>query len=254
MTVWEIIKWMFIANFFIVLLEFAYSSYKKDGIYSKNGTVNNMLSGIILNLVSARFFALYFLFFVYLYNFIHIDFQVKFSFLRFLFCLFFVDLMYYVFHYIHHKVLFFWSFHIVHHSDNKLNLSTALRISWFEQFYIMLFMLPVLISGFKPLEIFLAFYVLSEYQFYCHSQYFKLPRFFDWFLVTPHNHRIHHDNKSQHQNNNFGGVFSVWDRLFGTYTKDIQDFNPGTNYFQEDNLFRYQFLPILKFFKKIWQK
>lgn len=251
MPVFEVIKYIFIVNFLIVFLEYFYSMYKKDGIYSKFGTLNNIANGIVLNLISARMFAIYMIFFLGYFNFI--NFNTSINIYTFILCLFFVDFMYYVFHLAHHKILLLWTLHSVHHGDNKLNLSTALRVSWFEQFYIYLIFVPVLLAGFKPAVAFLAFYVLSEYQFYCHSQYFKLPKFFNLFFITPNNHRTHHDQVSTNQNSNFGGVFSIWDRMFGTYTKEINEFNPGIKNFKEENFLRFEFVPIINYFKKLWK-
>lgn len=254
MTTFEVIKYIFFFNFFIVFLEFAYSLYKKDGIYSKLGTINNIINGIIINLISPRMFVIYFTIFLKYYNFFHIDLDIKFGLLNFIVCLFFVDFMYYIFHRLHHSVRIFWTLHSVHHGDNKLNLSTALRVSWFEQLYIYLIFVPIILVGFHPLTIFLAFYLLSEYQFYCHSQYFRLPRVFNLFLITPNNHRTHHDNIHAHQASNYGGVFSIWDRMFGTYTEEISEFNPGIKNFKEENVLRFEFVPIINYCKSIWKK
>ena len=253
LTVLNVINILFFVKFAMILLEYLYSKYKNDSIYNTEITLNNTINGIVLNLVSPRFYTFYFLLFIQIYNFLHIEINTEFNWLTFTICLLFVDFMYYVFHRLHHSVAFFWSLHSVHHSDTKLNLSTAMRISWLEQVYLFLFFLPIVLAGFHPLTIFLAFYVLVEYQFYCHSQYLKLPKILEYILVTPSNHRVHHDQEERHQTNNFGGVFSIWDRLLGTYTRSEQltNFVPGISDFKENNFVKYQFLPVIKYIKTI---
>jgi sterol desaturase/sphingolipid hydroxylase (fatty acid hydroxylase superfamily) len=159
----DILRYIFLANFGLIALEYAYSYYKKDDIYSFWGAINNVANGIILNLLSPRFYGVYFIIFSKYYNIFHIKMDYALHPLRIIVCLLFVDLMYYIFHRVHHAVYLFWTFHIVHHSDHKLNLSTAERISWFEQIYIYIFFIPVLLAGFSPLEIFFCFYTLSAY-------------------------------------------------------------------------------------------
>lgn len=254
MSYFDILKYLFLFNFIAILIEYIYSSIKKDGIYDNVGTLNNVLSGVVLNQLSARVFVVYFAFVIKYLGFLPKSFELKFSLPNFIFCLFFVDFMYYVFHYLHHKFGLLWSFHIVHHSDKKLNLSTAERISWVEQFYIFIFFLPVHYAGFSAATIFLAFYVLSLYQFYCHSQYIKLPRFFDYLFVTPHNHRVHHDESRLNQSSNMGGVFSIWDRMFGTYVPEIKEFNPGVKSYKELNFLKYQFAPFINYLKSYANK
>lgn len=244
------IPYIFAANFIFVLLEFFYSFYKKDQIYSVPGTLNNLLGGVVLQILSPRFYKFYFILFLMVSGYLKEYLQFQFSWPSFLICLLLVDFAYYIFHRLHHLYAPLWALHFVHHSDNKLNLSTAMRISWFEQLYIFIFFLPIVFLGFDPIIIFLAFYLLSEYQFFCHSQYFRLPKFFDYVLVTPNNHRIHHDQLRQHQSNNYGGVFIVWDRLLGTYVADIKSFNPGVVGYREDVFYKYQFDGILKWLHK----
>lgn len=256
LTYFEIFKVLFYFNFFVILIEYIYSAYHKDGVYSQNGTLNNVLNGLVLNFLSPKFFGFYFLLFLKMYDYMHPYIVLKFNIFSFILCLFFVDFMYYIFHLVHHKIYFFWSLHIVHHSDEKLNLSTAHRISWFEQIYIFIFFIPLVFAGFHPVVIFFAFYVLTEYQFYCHSQYIRFPHFLQYLFVTPENHKIHHDQDDRFQSSNFGGVFSVWDRLFNTYKDptEMKIFRPGVKNYKEENFIKYEFNPIIKYFKKIWLK
>ena len=95
----------------------------------------------------------------------------------------------------------------------------------------------------------LAYLYLNAHQFLAHSAYIRLPRFFDYVFVTPHNHRIHHDQAVVNQNSNFGGIFSIWDRLFGTYVSDIKEFTPGIKGYSQDNFIMMEVDPIVRYLK-----
>lgn len=166
-----------------------------------------------------------------------------------LLCLVLMDFLYYLFHRLSHATKFFWMFHFVHHSDKHYNLSVGFRSSFFEILGLFLFYSPLLILGI-PLKIFLlAFSITSTYQFLTHSRYIKLPKILSHILVSPRHHLIHHDENIQHQNNNFAGVFSVWDRLFNTHTKEIVAFTPGIKGYEQDHFIKIHTDPIRRFLK-----
>lgn len=244
----SIVRVFVVINILFLAIEFTYSRYKKDGVYSVKGTVNNVIHGLILSMFGTRVLFSFLILFLDYANFINLKIPINWP--SFVACIVLVDLIYYLFHYLHHHVDFLWMFHMVHHSDNKMNLSTSERISWFEYLYLGLFFLPLLLLGFHPVEIFFAIFILSEYQFFSHSQYLSFPKFLDYALITPHNHRVHHDIVFKHQNSNYGGIFSVWDRMFGTYTAEIPTFNPGMKNYSEDNFIKYELFPIFNFVKK----
>ena len=247
--VFKIVLFFSFVNFGIIFLEFFLSLYKKDSIYSVWGTIGNVCNGVVLRFVSDKAVTFHFAYFAALFTlFGHA--QAPFSAISFLYCLLLVDFVYYLFHRMHHSVSFLWMFHHVHHGDDRLNLSTAYRISWIEQLYLSVFFVPIVLIGFSPVAVLAAFYLLSIYQFFCHSSYLKLPLWLNWILVTPNNHRTHHDQEERHQNSNFGGVFSIWDRLFGTYTAHIDTFTPGIKGYHQDNFIRIQTDPIRSFFSK----
>ncbi len=243
-----------IVAYLFVLIEYGYSVYRQDGFYSSAGTMNNILRGVFLEMLSIRMTTLYlglFLLWSRPYAF-YTPRVADLNIIFFLVCLVCVDLCWYVFHRVHHSFAFPWALHSVHHGDDRLNLSTAFRISWTEQIYLFFFFLPVLLLGFHPFLFFLAIFYLNTHQFFCHSQYIAFPRFFDYLLVTPHNHRIHHDQASRNQNSNFGAVFSIWDRLFGTYVAEIDTFTPGIKGYHQNNFIKMEVAPVSIYFRKLF--
>ncbi|MEV4381775.1 sterol desaturase family protein [Streptosporangium sp. NPDC049644] len=148
------------------------------------------------------------------------------------------DLTYYWFHRLHHRVRVLWASHVVHHSSQYFNLSTALRQSWTTPMTSLPFWLPLALLGFPPWMIFLQQSVSLLYQFFLHTERVgKLWRPIEWIFNTPSHHRVHHGMNSAYLDRNYGGILIVWDRLFGTFapegervvyglTKNIDTYNP----------------------------
>ena len=129
------------------------------------------------------------------------------------------DLAYYVFHRSAHRVRLFWASHVVHHSSQHYNLSTALRQTWTGFFSLgFLFRLPLFLIGFPPAMIFFVAGLNLVYQFWIQTEAVgRMPRWFEAVMNTPSHHRVHHGANPRYLDRNYAGVFIVWDRLFGTF-------------------------------------
>ena len=127
------------------------------------------------------------------------------------------DLAYYWFHRVSHESRVFWASHVVHHSSQHYNLSTALRQTWVPMTYLP-FWLPLLLLGFPPWMVLLAQSWSLIYQFGLHTERIgRLPRPLEAVLNTPSHHRVHHGANEQYLDRNYGGILVIWDRLFGTF-------------------------------------
>ncbi|MUL65379.1 C-5 sterol desaturase [Mycobacterium sp. CBMA 234] len=147
------------------------------------------------------------------------------------------DFLYYWYHRTHHTVRVFWASHVVHHSSEHYNLSTALRQTW-TPFSALPFWLPLAFLGFSPWMILLQQSVSLLYQFFIHTERVgKLWRPIEFVMNTPSHHRVHHGSNDQYLDTNYGGILIIWDRLFGSFepegervvyglTKNIKTFNP----------------------------
>lgn len=133
------------------------------------------------------------------------------------------DFCYYWSHRCGHERQLLWAAHVVHHQSEEYNLSTALRqtssgflLSWI--FYVPLFVLGI------PAEVVVTVGAINLiYQFWVHTRHIPELGWFEWVFVTPSNHRVHHAQNSLYMDRNYGGVFIVWDRLFGTYQRELPD-------------------------------
>jgi sterol desaturase/sphingolipid hydroxylase (fatty acid hydroxylase superfamily) len=132
------------------------------------------------------------------------------------------DLAYYWFHRGHHRVRVLWASHVVHHSSQYFNFSTALRQSWTPMSGLP-FWLPLALLGYPPSMIFLQQSVSLVYQFFLHTERVRtLWRPVELVMNTPSHHRVHHGSDEVYLDKNYGGILIVWDRLFGTFEPEGQ--------------------------------
>lgn len=162
--------------------------------------------------------------------------------------LFFLDdFSYYWFHRFNHEVRLFWAGHVNHHSSEYLNFGTALRQGVGERVHKMMFWLWLPVLGFDVGMILTMIGLNLIYQFWVHTEVVrKLPDWIEAVFNTPSHHRVHHASNTRYLDCNHAGVLIVWDRLFGTFspeiesdppvyglTKNIHTFNPVKVVFHE---------------------
>jgi sterol desaturase/sphingolipid hydroxylase (fatty acid hydroxylase superfamily) len=138
------------------------------------------------------------------------------------------DFAYYLFHRSAHRVRWFWASHVIHHSSQHYNLSTALRQTWTGFFSLaFLFRLPLFLIGFPPAMIFFVAGLNLIYQFWIHTEVIaRMPRWFEAVMNTPSHHRVHHATNPRYLDANYAGVFIVWDRWLGTFEPERDDDKP----------------------------
>ena len=139
------------------------------------------------------------------------------------------EFCYYCFHRASHRVRWFWCAHVVHHSEEGYNLSTATRQS---MLYALtgywLFFMPLVLLGLTPHQAMALYAANLFYQFFVHTQTInKLPAWFEYIFVTPSGHRVHHGRNPQYLDKNYGGVLIIFDRLFGTYAPEQEAVDYG---------------------------
>jgi sterol desaturase/sphingolipid hydroxylase (fatty acid hydroxylase superfamily) len=138
------------------------------------------------------------------------------------------DLAYYAFHRSAHRVRWFWASHVIHHSSQHYNLSTALRQTWTGFLSLaFIFRLPLFLIGFPPTMVFFCAGLNLIYQFWIHTEMIgRMPRWFEAVMNTPSHHRVHHATNPRYLDRNYAGVFIVWDRIFGSFTPELEEDRP----------------------------
>jgi sterol desaturase/sphingolipid hydroxylase (fatty acid hydroxylase superfamily) len=134
-----------------------------------------------------------------------------------------MDLCEYTYHVIMHKFDFLWKFHLVHHSDLKVDVSTTVREHPGETFVRTSFlMLWVFLLGPVATVLVLRQTVQTFSNIVAHTT-FRLPRHINsvvgLIFITPNIHQVHHHYQLPYTDCNYGDVLSIWDRIFGTYAE-----------------------------------
>lgn len=129
----------------------------------------------------------------------------------------------YLAHYVEHKVKPLWMIHLVHHSDHKVDTTTGNRHHPLESIIRFLFtLIGVFIVG-TPIAIVMLYQSLSIVATQFTHANIRLPKKLDlvlsYVLVSPDMHKIHHHYRLPYTDSNYGNIFSIWDRIFGTYMK-----------------------------------
>lgn len=127
------------------------------------------------------------------------------------------DFAYYWSHRWSHRVNVFWIGHVVHHQSEDYNLGVALRQSAAQKLLMMWVYWPLAWVGVPPWMFASAMAVNLVYQFWIHTEAIRHLGPLEWVLNTPSHHRVHHGRNPDYIDKNHGGVFIVWDRLFGTF-------------------------------------
>ena len=123
-------------------------------------------------------------------------------------------------HWIEHKVKWMWKFHLIHHTDPKVDATSGLRHHPGENIFRILFtFLAVIITG-ASLGLVILYQTVSAFFAALTHANIQVPgwinKYLAWIIVTPHFHKIHHHYVQPYTDSNYGNIFSVWDHLFNT--------------------------------------
>ena len=145
----------------------------------------------------------------------------------------------YTAHWVEHKVKPLWMVHLVHHSDHNVDTTTANRHHPLESLIRYTFtLIGVFLVG-APIGIIMLYQSLSVVLSQFNHANIRLPKKVDtaisWFIVSPDMHKVHHHYKLPYTDSNYGNIFSIWDRLFGTYmTLDVDKIVYGVDTFPDE--------------------
>ncbi len=211
--------------FFLLLvgLELLVNWWRKTNYYSTNDAINSLHLGVLSQLTGLAKKAVQFSVYAWIFPYISL-FELNSQSVWVWIAGFVVyDFCYYLYHRCSHEINGLWASHVVHHQSEEYNLTTALRQTS-GGIVNFVFYIPLAILGFEPI-IFIAVGSLNlVYQFWVHTRHIdKMPAWFEFIFVTPSNHRVHHGQNPVYLDKNHGGVFILWDRLLGTYQKELDE-------------------------------
>jgi len=209
-----------------ILIELAYGILKKKNTYRLNDAISSLFMGslrsanklIIIGLGGYVFYAI----------------ETQYALSRmdaaspivWVIAFVFYDFCYYWFHRMSHERQIFWASHVAHHQSEDYNLSTALRQTGTGAFVTWVFFVPVFLLG-VPSFVFVSVASINLiYQFWVHSEHIPKLGWYEKFFVTASNHRVHHAQNDNYIDKNYGGVFIIWDRMFGTFKEEDESEAP----------------------------
>jgi len=161
--------------------------------------------------------------------------------------IFLLDIADYWLHRMDHKFPLLWRQHRVHHSDTSMDASTALRQSPTELIYFTSGELLIsVIFGLEIISMNIFLFLLLPVFFFQHAN-LSYPDWLDkilgWLIVTPNYHKVHHEQNQYYTDTNYGTLFIIWDKLFGTFkTKPINEINYGLQEFEGDKMQSFLYL------------
>ncbi len=208
--------------FFVgILIELGFNSYRAQGYYVLGDSLTSVGTGvldqILISITRVLFFTVPY---VWIYDHLaltHFE-TPTLPVLAGGFLL--ADFGYYWGHRFTHEVSLLWAGHVVHHSSEEYNLTTALRQNWFSSWFLYLFNLPLALVGIAPGVAMLIIPFIQLYQFWIHTRMIGRLGPLEGVFNTPSNHRVHHGINPEYVDRNYGAILIVWDRLFGTYAEE----------------------------------
>ena len=135
-------------------------------------------------------------------------------------------------HLVMHKVPLLWRFHLIHHSDTKVDVTTGLRHHPGDSLLRgLFFLLLIFISGAPMYSVMIYQTLVVLATAFTHANIslpVKLDKALSWVLISPNMHKVHHHWKQPYTDSNYGAVFSLWDRILGTFSSlDIKQVKYG---------------------------
>ena len=205
--------------FLLIGLELLLEKIRQTNYYRVNDAINSLSAGVLSRMLDIVKTLVPLTIYVFIYENFAL-FTLSDTLLVWVCVFVLYDFCYYWNHRLGHEVSLLWAAHVVHHSSEEYNLTTALRQSS-SSFFSWIFYLPLAILGVDPILLISVGSLNLVYQFWVHTRHVPKLGWFEWVFVSPSNHRVHHAQNKVYIDRNYGGVFILWDRLFGTFQEEL---------------------------------
>jgi len=207
--------------FFLTFIGLEYLVARKNGktYFKFNDSIANLSIGIAERLLDNFTVGLFYFVYDYLYRHFAI-FDIKASVLLWVALLLCTDFIWYWYHRLAHEVNLFWAVHVVHHQSDDFNYTVSARITVFQAFVRTGFWCVLPLLGFPAQMITTMLLVHGLYPFFIHTRMIGKLGILEYILVTPSHHRVHHASNEKYLDKNYGDVFIIWDKLFGTFQEE----------------------------------
>jgi alkylglycerol monooxygenase len=206
----------------LILLEYFISKKKGLPYFNLNNSIANISIGIAERLSDVLVTGAFY--FVYDYVQKHYGiFKIHNGVLLWLLLLICTDFIWYWYHRLAHEVSVLWAVHVVHHQSEDYNFTVSARITVLQAFVRSGFWVILPLIGFPAAMITGMLLIHGIYPFFIHTRLIGKLGVLEYFLVTPSHHRVHHSCNEKYLDKNYGDVFIIWDKLFGTFQKEDEE-------------------------------
>ncbi len=202
----------------VIGAEIVFSYFHKKNYYSTKGTLANIYLtalnfslDILVRGISLIVLNYFFQFKIY---------EIRNNYIYWIVLIFGQDFMFYWLHRIDHYCRLFWAVHVTHHSSEEFNLTVGFRSSVFQPLYRFLYFIPLVLVGFRGIDILFIYAATQIYGILIHTKTVDKLGVLEYFMSTPSHHRVHHASNVKYLDKNMGMVFIIWDKMFGTFIEE----------------------------------
>ena len=214
----------FAIPFFILLMlaEYYVAKKRKLNVFSLHNSIANVSIGIAERLTDILVSGSFYFVYDYLQHRFGL-FHIKAGVAVWILLLLMTDLIWYWYHRLAHEVNLFWMVHVVHHQSEEFNYTVSARITVLQALVRTGFWCILPIIGFPASMITVMLLIHGLYPFFVHTRVIGKLGILEKILVTPSHHRVHHACNEQYLDKNYGDVFIIWDKLFGTFAEEKEE-------------------------------
>ena len=212
----------------MIFLEILVSNFRNQNFYKRGDTLCTV--GLLLGNIIVAFAikGIVLAFHIYLYQFRVFDFVNEVPiWVLWIMTFISIDLVFYVYHRMSHRIRFLWAIHLSHHSSEEMNFAVSFRQAWFGPISKIPFFMVLPLLGFDPTIIAVAGVISTLWGIVGHTQVIDKLGPLEWIFNTPSHHRVHHGSNKQYIDKNYGNLLIIWDRMFGTFEPEQEEVKFG---------------------------
>ena len=212
----------------MILLEAIISSWGNKSLYNQGDTLCTLglLSGNIFMVYAVKGISLGINFYMYQFRLIDLS-EIIPVWAMWVVTFILIDLVFYIYHRMSHRVRFLWAIHMSHHSSEEMNFAVSFRQAWLGPVSKIPFFMTLPLMGLDPTIIAIACVVSTLWGIVGHTQIINKLGPIEWIFNTPSHHRVHHGSNEQYIDKNYGNLFIIWDRFFGTFEPEKEKVKYG---------------------------
>jgi len=205
----------------MIFAEILISSWQNKNYYKANDSICTvgLLAGNIAMAFAIKGFALGLHFYLYQFRLIDLASLMP-TWAMWVMTFVLIDFVFYIYHRMSHRVRFLWAIHMSHHSSEEMNFAVSFRQAWFGPVSKIPFFIVLPLLGLDPTIIAVAGVASTLWGIVGHTQIFGKLGPLEWIFNTPSHHRVHHGSNAQYIDKNYGNLFIIWDRIFGTFEEE----------------------------------